>query len=226
MRFALVESATGGGGRYIYIGAQAAHSEGYLANLRIEWASGGTTPLELNLADTITATDAKTATDAVAHDASSSATDTNTSSISWSHTCTGNQRVLTVGVTVSPGSISVSGITYNGDPLTLATNGRQAGTNVSTELWYLVNPDAGAAYTVAVTLSGTAYAVRAGAVSFRNASQDANPLSTVAKQTGTSTSSALNVTSDGDRMVVDVLGKFDDGTATINSGQTQRWQQN
>jgi hypothetical protein len=46
MRFALVESATGGGGRYIYIGAQAAHSEGYLANLRIVWTSAPTTTLE------------------------------------------------------------------------------------------------------------------------------------------------------------------------------------
>lgn len=72
---------------------------------------------------------------------------------SWSHTCSGGNRYLLVGVSMlSVGGSSVSGITYNG--VTLSKLGSQASVSgaVRTELWGLANPASGS-HSVEVTLS-------------------------------------------------------------------------
>lgn len=73
---------------------------------------------------------------------------------SWSHTCTGNARVLVVSVELFSVAQTVTGITYNGVALTLLG----AQTTVSSvgrmEMWGLIAPATGA-HSIAVTLSGS-----------------------------------------------------------------------
>lgn len=68
-------------------------------------------------------------------------------SISWSHTCTGADRLLLVGVA---SNAQVSGVTYNSVALTLAAEINTAAGGLWTALWYLKGPATGA-NTVVVT---------------------------------------------------------------------------
>lgn len=73
---------------------------------------------------------------------------------SWSHTCSGNQRLLLVCVT---GSSRPTGITYNGVALTkLASSAGNGTTGKTMELWYLIAPATGS-NTIAVSGSPTDY---------------------------------------------------------------------
>lgn len=93
---------------------------------------------------------------------------TNLSSLTWSHTCTGSNRFLAVGVHIyDSAALTVSSITYNGVNLTRA-NGITAaleGNNQNVELWYLDAPASGA-NDIVVTLSGTADFTEAQACSY------------------------------------------------------------
>jgi prepilin-type N-terminal cleavage/methylation domain-containing protein len=100
------------------------------------------------------------------------------SAISWSHTTSGNDRLLVVGVAIrgtDQGDEIVSSITYGGISLTkILDNGINPPTgpsNLRTELWYLANPSTGS-NTVNVTLAGAVNAaLGAGAVSFTGVDQ-------------------------------------------------------
>lgn len=71
---------------------------------------------------------------------------------SWSHTCTGNDRLLVV-VAGRPTDVVV-GITYNGEAMTQITETTYPGaTYVGLSLWYLVNPASGS-NTIAVDSDG------------------------------------------------------------------------
>lgn len=77
---------------------------------------------------------------------------------SWSHTCSGSDRCLLVGVTIYHSAArTVSGITYNGVALTKIAGITAAleGNQQDCELWYLANPTSGT-NTITVTLSAAA----------------------------------------------------------------------
>lgn len=71
----------------------------------------------------------------------------------WSHTCSGSNRMLFVFVSyINTGTIS--GITYNGVALTKIGSQNVGGASGATDLWYLVNPSSGS-NTVSVSGSGS-----------------------------------------------------------------------
>lgn len=110
---------------------------------------------------------------AVAYDASSfKQNSTTVSSFSWSHTCSGSDRVLLVGVSFANDlTTTVTGITYNGDAMSLlhTQDTAGAGNNTRGEMWELIAPDTGT-NTIVVTLSGTSGATPGGlAVSLNGA---------------------------------------------------------
>lgn len=158
---------------------------------------------------------------AVAVDAASSANSNSNAatSLSWSHTCTGNTRLLLVAVHLRIAATeSVSGITYNGVAMTLVsalTNGA-----VRLELWQLVAPATGA-NTIAVTLSaGTR--VCGGALSLTGVDPTI-PLGTAATNSATNATPGVTVASGIGEVVVDALSQGAQPTETAGTGQTRQW---
>ncbi len=91
---------------------------------------------------------------AIARDTSTSASGAPTSSPgTWSHTCTGSNLILFVGVESTGASDNVTGATYNGVAMTLVQKqARLDGREVY--LFVLVNPATGS-NTVSVSWTGT-----------------------------------------------------------------------
>lgn len=71
---------------------------------------------------------------------------------SWSHTCTGSNRLLFVGVLYGLGSTDPTGVTYNGVAMTKLTTVHHAGDNRQLSLWYLIAPATGSN---TITVSGS-----------------------------------------------------------------------
>ena len=129
--------------------------------------------------------------------ASNSAYQAASSSYSWSHTCTGTDRCLFVGVSILSGvSASVSGVTYNSVAMTLVRSKASAGGTIRSELWRLVAPATGS-NTVAVTLSAAVNS-SAGAVSMTGVHQT-TPTEADADATG------VNIGTDNPATTVDVV---------------------
>jgi hypothetical protein len=150
--------------------------------------------------------------------ATASAFVTAASTISWSHTCTGADRYLTVGVALFAG-VSVSTLTYNSVSMALIRAEELSG--VRAEIWGLVAPDTGS-HTVLATLSGSGAGV-GGAVSFTGVNQT-SPYEAANGSTGENVDQEVVVTvttvANWD-WVVDVIAS-DDTAITVGSGQTQR----
>jgi len=167
----------------------------------------------------------------IALDAASSPTPSNSvvNSFTWSHTTSGADRILVVGVSIRNDlSQTVSSVTYGGTPLTPVAGGVQSnGTSVRVELWRLVAPALGA-NDVVVTLSGGATAKMAyGAVSLTGVSQ-ASPIDAANSAVSTSSTPSVTVTTLAQNAwVVDAIAFRSTGngapTGTPGGGQTQQW---
>jgi hypothetical protein len=145
---------------------------------------------------------------------------------SWTHTVSGNNRLLIVGVSInqSAASESVSTVTYNGTALT-RIGAVVRNDNVQAELWYLLAPIAGT-HNVIVTLDAAAEFV-AGAISFTGVDQT-TPLGTfVGNSARNSKNPSVTVNSETGGLVVDILGYATSSVTvtTIGAGQTQQWAQ-
>jgi len=91
---------------------------------------------------------------AAAYDTVSFTQGTN-STFTFSHTCTGNDLVLLVFVTMERQTQTVSSITYNGDALTFVRRDTTAvNTDITQEVWKKVDPATGA-NDIVVTLTGS-----------------------------------------------------------------------
>jgi hypothetical protein len=155
---------------------------------------------------------------AVAFDAASSS-NTGGSSLTFSHTCSGSDRLLIVGVSVDSGH-TVSGVTYAGAAMTQI--GTATAGNVRAYLFSKVAPATGANNVVVSLAGGGSSETSAGAISFTGVSQ-ANPLGTVGTNSGTSgTTASVAVSSDTDEIVVDVVS-VNSSTPTVGADQTSRW---
>lgn len=169
---------------------------------------------------------------AVADDAvgpSSAGTSGQTSTITWSHTCTGSNRVLYVGLSVgkpSDSTVAITGITYNSVALTsLGSRHANDQTDGRAELWRLVAPATGA-NTVAISFTGgpltSTDVIVGGSVSLTGVDQT-TPDSGFTSAAGSGTAPSVNVSSaTGDR-VIDVVCN---GSAISSSGQTNKWLDN
>jgi len=189
---------------------------------------GGTFPGDVSSEDGVFVQyrEAAAGIDAIAFDSATSfAQDAAASSFSFSHTTSGSNRVLIVGVSIRNDlSQSVSTVTYAGSPLTFLradTNG----VSVRSELWYRVAPATGA-NTVVVTLSVSAKAAM-GAISLTGVDQS-TPIDANAGATGSGTAPSVSVTTvTNNAWVVDAAAFRStanaEPTGTSGSGQTQRW---
>lgn len=81
-----------------------------------------------------------TTASSVAFDAASGSNIVNDGAHTWSHTCTGSNRILFVSVYFT--GITISSVTYAGVAMTLVNTANT--TNTSVSLYYLVNPASGA----------------------------------------------------------------------------------
>lgn len=162
---------------------------------------------------------------AVAFDATShSSTASDTSTLSWAHTCTGSDRLLVVIVTLANTSArTVSSVTYNGVGLTFS-HGVSAGdvANLRSELWYVIAPATGS-NTIAITASGDCEVLAGGGVSVTGAHQ-VTPLADTDSGSSTgATSASLTLTSAADGLVVDGLCSYANANFTVGADQTERW---
>ena len=139
-----------------------------------------------------------------------------------SHTVSGSNRLLLVGVTLWPSTMgdTVTSVTWNGTSLTKITHA-QAGSSIRTELWKLLAPATGT-YNIVVTYT-RALNCTVGAISFTGVNQS-DPYRAASTGTGASTSASITVASATGEMVLSVAGA---GTGNYNftsfSGDTERW---
>lgn len=137
---------------------------------------------------------------------------------SWSHTCTGSNLALFIGVGWSTASVTVSSVTYNGVALTqVGTTATNSTGNAA--IYRLIAPATGA-HTAQVTFSGTASAWMWG-ISFTGADQT-SPEDGTNNNTGSTSpvSTAVTPTADGD-YIIDMGVFLSNFSITVNSNQTQ-----
>jgi len=154
----------------------------------------------------------------------------NIQTLSYTVPSGGTNQVLMVEVNLPYAGISVSGITYNGAPLSLLKYVTSYSSRV--EIWYLVAPSAGASKDIVVTLSGYGI-VNLTAMTWTNVNQ-ATPFGTVAStDNGTNTVAGLSAVSSLGQVVLDfltttsssiaatggqsVLASYNNGTAFYNT---------
>ena len=164
---------------------------------------------------------------ALAVDAASSSSDDGTpSSLTWSHTCTGSDRGLVVGVTWVAASVTISSVTYNG--VTMTSEGAVTSTLSSAlhlEQFSLIAPDTGA-NNIVVTFSAAVAGVIGGGVSYTGANQTDLTGTQVSVNNGVSSPATVDVSSASDEIVQDVVLKNSTDTITVGASQTQRWNVN
>lgn len=157
---------------------------------------------------------------ALAVDAIASGTGTG-SSLTFSHTCAGVNRLLIVWVSYFDSADTISSVTYNGVAMTAIPSGSAANGNYKIAGYYLIAPATGA-NNVVVTFSGAVSDFGGGSISFTDAHQT-TPLGTAVTATGTSTSPSVTVSSASGEFVADGLIIVHGGTLTVGGSQTQRW---
>jgi hypothetical protein len=141
-------------------------------------------------------------------------------SLTWSHTCSGSNRILFVGITILSGSDLVTGVTYDGVAMTRVATIVETGGTQTLYLYALVNPATGA-NNVVVSVSSS-ITIRATSASYTGARQSGIPDASGTKTTASTTSQALAVTTVTDKswMVSFAIGTSDQPAAS--TGVTSR----
>lgn len=141
------------------------------------------------------------------------------SSLTWSHTVSGTDRILIVGMNAR--STTTAGVTYNGVAMTLAINKAYITGEVS--LWYLSAPSTGANNVIA-TLAGASTGLQGGGVSLTGVDQT-SPIDATNSSSGSSITASVSVTTVADNCwVIDCMGQSSGpASITANGSQTQHW---
>ena len=154
------------------------------------------------------------ALDAVTNMASGSGT-----SLTFAHTCTGDDRILFVFVETAEGTTPVvSGVTYNSVAMTEINNvSFTVGGNAVVYLYYLVAPSTGA-NNVVISCSSSMVLIRGNAVSYTGASQTGQPDGSDT-ETGSGASGTVTITTTADNcwMVFGQANNAAEPTAGTNS---------
>lgn len=124
--------------------------------------------------------------------------------LTWSHTCASNARLYVMCSDFNAGTSSrITGVTYNGDALTVVDRAYPGG-SCSSELWYIDLPDSGT-HDIVITAS-TNIRMLGGATSFLGAATSS--LGAYDKATAvnpaTSVSKALTTTVDGSMIIASI----------------------
>jgi hypothetical protein len=154
-----------------------------------------------------------------------------TSPLTWSHTCSGTDRLLLVGVSDGGTNVDTQTVsaTYNGVAMSLLgsvlSNGAVSG---KARLFGLLAPDTGT-NTVSVTFSGgtpgAGFAMEAGSLSFTGVEQSslAAAVTNLTTASGSTANPSVAVSSAVGNIVVDLLVM---GGPITSSADTQRWLKN
>ncbi len=160
----------------------------------------------------------------VAIDTTSSGKNTTpTSGITISHTTSGLDRLMLVGVSMGfDNHEAVSTITYNGVALTRVGAITHPQSDVRTEIWQLIAPDTGT-YNVVITFNKTLSLVAGAGVMTFTGTDQTSPLGTFASQAG-SDDHQINVTvpSAAGEMVLGVITN-EYNTVITDGSQTEQW---
>ncbi|MFQ5803014.1 MAG: hypothetical protein ACE5JQ_08985 [Candidatus Methylomirabilales bacterium] len=136
-----------------------------------------------------------------------------------SHTVSGTDRLLVVGISQGNVNAPVATITYGGTPLTAL--GTESGGPPRIEMWRLLDPPVGTA-DVVVTFSGTpSDGAVVGVMSLTNVNQT-TPFGPFVSNAGNGTAS-VDVTSEEGELVIDVIAKDNAVAPAVGAGQTERW---
>jgi hypothetical protein len=166
------------------------------------------------------------ATASIAYDADSYGGNYTGTSYSWSHTCTGSNLLLVVGVAWNDNVTATA--TYNGVSMTAGPDGRVAMDSRSDmfgEMFYLTGPDTGShSIVVSFSGSGAGYA-HGGGTSFTGVSQSSPVDAHNYAQGTTQTAQTLNiVTVANNAMIVDLLAGYTGNyVLTQTSPQVLSW---
>lgn len=157
------------------------------------------------------------AIDAVASSACGSCT-----SLSYSHTVSGTNRLLWVGPSGYDTGDTVTGVTYNAVSMTLVPSSAVSNGSHSVSQYGLVAPATGT-NTVLISATGYMTDLGGGSVSFTDADQT-NPFGTAVTATGNGTTPSVNVSSAANEIVIDALNILHNGTLAVGAGQTEQYQ--
>uniref|UniRef100_UPI0035664008 DUF4347 domain-containing protein n=1 Tax=Psychromonas sp. TaxID=1884585 RepID=UPI0035664008 len=140
-----------------------------------------------------------------------------------SHTTSGTDRLMLVGVSLNKGAGSaVTSITYNGDALTLV--GSSSNGDAVAEIWQLVNPDLGT-YDVNILLNGKTDGNAAGVMTFTGVDQT-SALGVFGSASGGSGGSAsATISSASEELVFGIIAVDEDSNYDLAPGadQTEDW---
>ena len=142
---------------------------------------------------------------------------------SVSHTTgTGSNRLMLVGI--SQKNKAVTGVTYDGTPLSLVgevlTN-----SNAKVHLYSLLNPPSGTANVVVSLNANPDKGIVVGVTTFTEVHQS-SPLGTFNGAQNSSSTPSVNISSAVGELVFDVISVRSSSSLTVGSGQTQRWNTN
>jgi len=140
-----------------------------------------------------------------------------TNPVVLSYTCGANAKVLVVGLVVNSLFIRSEDdptVTYNGVAMT-AVSRQAAATEVTAELWYLINPLTGAAYNISIPNDNSSN-IRVIASSYISSGDVSLDVSSAEKGTTANPSRSVTTTVDGDA-IVDIMASSLDTAETGNN---------
>src|SRR3990167_4966147 len=138
-------------------------------------------------------------------------TTTTSATSSWSHTCSGSDRILIV--TLRCADNAATAVTYNSVAMTKINEVALGGGVAATQLWLLMNPASGA-NTVSVTITGGVSSISA---SYTGVLQTGQPDAQNTNTTTSGTSLAVTVTTIADNDWL-IGGAFDNGAGVLSAG--------
>lgn len=160
----------------------------------------------------------------VVHDAQSSGVSVSaaSTSVTWSHTCTGTNRAIRVGVS-NAFNTSPTGVTYAGVALTLITGASQ---NLPVDddnatFWASVGFEpASGANNVVVTFAASTFDILCGAHSVTGA-DTSNCVAASNKATGTSTTPSVTITTNSNEIVSVHIAAIHNGTCAPGTDEDE-----
>lgn len=153
------------------------------------------------------------------HNTTTSSSNSFASSLSFSHTTAGADKILVVGIHVRSATVTINAVTHNGNALALVPGSNVVANSQTLALYYMVAPDASG--NVVVTLSGGTNVI-AIANSYTGVDQS-TPLGTAQTANQLSgTTISITLSSASDEMGIDIFGNRNGDTPVITGGQTLR----
>jgi hypothetical protein len=156
---------------------------------------------------------------AIAHNTTTSGSNSFGSSVSFSHTTSGLNKIIVVGVVTRNATTTIDSVTHNSNALSLISS--QQGSNIRAALYYMVNPDASGNVVVSLSGSDNLIAIANSYTGVAQTSTLGTVQSDVQNATAGSTTS-ITLTSAVGEMCVDVFGNRNGDTPSITGGQTAR----